>query len=37
VPLLYKQWLSEEFVSANQFKIEYGAVIAKGISLHKQK
>jgi carbamoyl-phosphate synthase large subunit len=37
VPQLYKQWLNKEQVSPQQIKIEYGAVIAKGISLHKQK
>ncbi len=37
VPLLYKQWLLGQSSSPEQFKIEYGAVIAKGISLHKQK
>lgn len=37
VPELYHKWLNDEQPSAVDIAIEYGAVIAKGISLHKQK
>jgi carbamoyl-phosphate synthase large subunit len=37
VPELYKKWLNNEQPSPADLTIAYGAVIAKGISLHKQK